>query len=576
MTAAALPRRLWTYQAERFPVFKHGLLILVFSGGEVLYGAQLRGDGLPWPALGVAALVCFGLFLQLRIADEHKDFEDDLRFRPERPVQRGLIRLAELRMLATATAVVQAAATALFHPPLLLLLLAVWGWMALMTAEFFVPDWLKARSALYLLAHSWAMPLIALVAWPAGRAGAVAVHRLGAGRLSGAGLSQRRRAGGRAQDLGARRRTARVRDLFRLGGPGRRARGARRRPRPRGRALAPAWWRARLGFGPCAGLGVAGRALPMRARLTARQAAENARACSRSASIWAWPGSRPGAAWTRDLVAWLLAGQAARNRALCGGKAAVLAELADAFPVPPFFVLTPGAFGESGLGGEAMQALQAALSDLGPGPFAVRSSGLEEDGDAAAHAGQFETRLSVRPVEVAAAAEAVWRSGFAPDLAAYRRARGLDDAPQPPAVIVQRMLNPEAAGVAFTADPVTGDRDTTVINAVAGLADRLVSGEMNGQTYRVHATAECWSSRERSRARAWSRPGRGRPGRRAEARFGAPQDWNGRWRTAASTCFSPARSPTRPRPSIPRQRLRRPRRSACGTTLQHRGDYPVR
>jgi 4-hydroxybenzoate polyprenyltransferase len=171
MTAAALPRRLWTYQAERFPVFKHGLLILVFSGGEVLYGAQLRGDGLPWPALGVAALVCFGLFLQLRIADEHKDFEDDLRFRPERPVQRGLIRLAELRMLATATAVVQAAATALFHPPLLLLLLAVWGWMALMTAEFFVPDWLKARSALYLLSHMLAMPLIALFAVACGARG---------------------------------------------------------------------------------------------------------------------------------------------------------------------------------------------------------------------------------------------------------------------------------------------------------------------------------------------------------------------------------------------------------------------
>jgi pyruvate,water dikinase len=221
----------------------------------------------------------------------------------------------------------------------------------------------------------------------------------------------------------------------------------------------------------------------------------------------------------------LLAGQAARNRALCGGKAAVLAELADAFPVPPFFVLTPGAFGESGLGGEAMQALQAALSDLGPGPFAVRSSGLEEDGDAAAHAGQFETRLSVRPVEVAAAAEAVWRSGFAPDLAAYRRARGLDDAPQPPAVIVQRMLNPEAAGVAFTADPVTGDRDTTVINAVAGLADRLVSGEMNGQTYRVHRDGRVL---EQPASEAVLGLGHAQAvadlARRAEARFGAPQD----------------------------------------------------
>ena len=171
MTAAALPARLWTYQAERFPVFKHGLLILVFSGGEALYGARLRGGGPDWPAVAVAAAVCFGLFLQLRIADEHKDFEDDSRWRPERPVQRGLIGLAELRVLATLTAAVQVAASALFHPPLLLVLLAVWGWMALMTAEFFAPAWLKARPALYLVSHMLAMPLIALFAVACGARG---------------------------------------------------------------------------------------------------------------------------------------------------------------------------------------------------------------------------------------------------------------------------------------------------------------------------------------------------------------------------------------------------------------------
>lgn len=171
MTAAALPRRLWAYQAERFPVFKHGLLIVVFSGGEALYGAQLRRGGPDWVAVGVAAVACFGLFLQLRVADEHKDFDDDSRFRPERPVQRGLVRLAELRALATVAAVVQVVATALFHPPLLLILLGVWGWMALMTAEFFAPEWLKGRPVLYLLSHMLAMPLIALFAVTCGARG---------------------------------------------------------------------------------------------------------------------------------------------------------------------------------------------------------------------------------------------------------------------------------------------------------------------------------------------------------------------------------------------------------------------
>ncbi len=163
--------RLWRYQAERFPLFKHGLLILVFSGGEALYGARLRDLPPDWPAVAVAALVCFGLFFQLRVADEHKDLADDTRYRPERPVPRGLIRLAELRTLALAVAVLQLALTAAFHWPLVFVLLGVWGWMALMTAEFFAPAWLKRRPILYLVSHMLVMPLIALYAIAAGARG---------------------------------------------------------------------------------------------------------------------------------------------------------------------------------------------------------------------------------------------------------------------------------------------------------------------------------------------------------------------------------------------------------------------
>lgn len=159
-----LAGRLWTYQAERFPLFKHGVLILVFSGGEAVFGALVRGVEPDWKAVAVAAAVCLLLFLQLRIADEHKDHADDSRWRPERPVPRGLVRLSELRLLAALSAIAQVAATAWLDVRLLPILLAVWAWMALMSVEFFVPGWLKARPITYMVSHMAVMPLIAFFA----------------------------------------------------------------------------------------------------------------------------------------------------------------------------------------------------------------------------------------------------------------------------------------------------------------------------------------------------------------------------------------------------------------------------
>jgi 4-hydroxybenzoate polyprenyltransferase len=174
MTAASLPSRLWTYQAERFPLLKHGVLILVFSGGEAAFGALARGAPMDGRAIAVAALVCLLLFLQLRIADEHKDHEDDSRWRPERPVPRGLVTLAELRLVGLAAAAVQLVATAWLDLRLAPLLLLVWAWMALMSVEFFAPRQLKARPVLYLVSHMAVMPLIALYAVACGARASVA------------------------------------------------------------------------------------------------------------------------------------------------------------------------------------------------------------------------------------------------------------------------------------------------------------------------------------------------------------------------------------------------------------------
>lgn len=169
--------RLWTYQAERFPLVKHGVLIAAFGASAVCLSALLRGGAPSVLAIVVAVLVLFGFFLQLRVADEHKDNEDDRKFRPERPVPRGLVRLSELRGVAISVGVAQIALTVALDWRLLGPLLLVWAWMAVMTKEFFLPAWLKKRPIIYMVSHMAIMPLIDLYAtacdWlPAG----VALH----------------------------------------------------------------------------------------------------------------------------------------------------------------------------------------------------------------------------------------------------------------------------------------------------------------------------------------------------------------------------------------------------------------
>ena len=169
-----------------------------------------------------------------------------------------------------------------------------------------------------------------------------------------------------------------------------------------------------------------------------------------------------------------------------GGKAAMLARLGMlGFPVPPWIALPPEAFGEIRLKPEALKSLSAGLASLGAGPFAVRSSARAEDGAEHSHAGQLLSLLDVPAEHVADAAHRVWRSGFSESLAAYREARGLPNDGLGPAVLIQRMAKARVAGVAFSADPVSGRRDTVVVNAVAGLADKLVGGEETGATYRL-------------------------------------------------------------------------------------------
>lgn len=157
-------RRWLTYQRERFPILRHGLLVALTSACVLAFSAHTRGQYLNWTGIFPATVIGVLAFFQLRILDEFKDYEIDAQYRPERPVPRGLVSLNELRNLGIASALIQLILVVWLQVGILPILLACWGFMALMTVEFFVPDFLKKRPLLYLLSHQPIVPLLQILA----------------------------------------------------------------------------------------------------------------------------------------------------------------------------------------------------------------------------------------------------------------------------------------------------------------------------------------------------------------------------------------------------------------------------
>jgi pyruvate,water dikinase len=203
-----------------------------------------------------------------------------------------------------------------------------------------------------------------------------------------------------------------------------------------------------------------------------------------------------------------------------GGKGASLARLAAmGLPVPPGFVVCCDAL-EAALGERAAE-LRAAIAAAGDesqlaacaaraqeimriarlpeamerdvraryaelgddAPVAVRSSAASEDGDAASFAGQQETYLNVRGGdEVIARIHDCWASFFTERALFYRARKGsLDDLGM--AVVVQELVSADVAGVMFTVDPVQGRKDRILVEAVLGLGEAVVSGEVTPDHY---------------------------------------------------------------------------------------------
>jgi pyruvate,water dikinase len=167
-----------------------------------------------------------------------------------------------------------------------------------------------------------------------------------------------------------------------------------------------------------------------------------------------------------------------RDSSRFGPKAATLGELfRRGFSVPPGFVIAPDGFDKAhNLKIPVQKQVLQAYQRLGAKAVAVRSSSLAEDAPKASSAGQFKTFLNIKnEKELLNAIARCAASGAG--AANYLRVLGKGGSAQV-AVLVQEMVQADSAGVLFTADPVSGSRDTCVIEAVAGLGDALVSGKV--------------------------------------------------------------------------------------------------
>lgn len=137
--------------------------------------------------------------------------------------------------------------------------------------------------------------------------------------------------------------------------------------------------------------------------------------------------------------------------------------------------------------GEIATAVTGALATLGEHTaYAVRSSATAEDLPTASFAGQQDTYLNVLgPAAVLQHISRCWASLFTERAVTYRQRNGIDHRTVHMAVVVQRMVTPQAAGILFTADPVTGNRKVATVDAGFGLGEALVSGLVNPDVFKV-------------------------------------------------------------------------------------------
>jgi pyruvate,water dikinase len=214
------------------------------------------------------------------------------------------------------------------------------------------------------------------------------------------------------------------------------------------------------------------------------------------------------------------------NKELAGGKGKNLALLHQkGYPVPDGFIIVPEAFNGDELKAEAWEQVKFRLEQLsrnnGNVTFAVRSSALSEDSAQASFAGEFETVLDVKTDEaVRKAIITVHQSRSSKRVQVYSEIKGMDNVHQI-AIVIQRFVKADIAGVLFTADPVSGNRMVVTGNYVHGTGDVLVSGESNASEFSFQKLKNMYSGSNEFESHAKSLY---KLSMKLEEQFGWPQD----------------------------------------------------
>ena len=163
------------YLNERFPLGKNSFFVLIFTLSGYIYTSLLYNSKIMYLftngiKIGIFQykiialfIIIFMFFFQLRITDEFKDYEEDLKYRAYRPVQRGIISLKTLGKIGIATVIIQIMLAHVIDPEIIYFMIFVWIYMFLMAKEFFIKKWLTKRILIYALSHVVIMVFITLV-----------------------------------------------------------------------------------------------------------------------------------------------------------------------------------------------------------------------------------------------------------------------------------------------------------------------------------------------------------------------------------------------------------------------------
>ena len=163
------------YLNERFPLGKNSFFVFIFTLSGYIYTSLLYNSKIMYlftngVKIGIFQykaialfIIIFMFFFQLRITDEFKDYEEDLKYRAYRPVQRGIISLKTLGKIGIVTVIIQIMLAHVIDPEIIYFMIFVWIYMFLMAKEFFIKKWLTKRILIYALSHVVIMVFITLV-----------------------------------------------------------------------------------------------------------------------------------------------------------------------------------------------------------------------------------------------------------------------------------------------------------------------------------------------------------------------------------------------------------------------------